>query len=427
MDDVRAVMDAAGSRRAVLLGASEGGPMSLLFAATYPERTRALILYGAYAHFHTWVMDKDSLEQFIAGIENGWGTGASAQRFAPDAAKDERYRSWWGRCERLSVSPSDAVALARMNAAIDVRSIVPTIRVPTLVLHRTDDARIRFAGGVYLGQHIKGAKFVEMPGRDHPIWTGDVDRVVDEIEEFVTGTRPEPDYDRVLATMLAARYIAKRGDLHWGERLSAMRNAAQDVIIRHQGRPIAIGHEGLSARFDGPARAVRCAIALHETADTLGLSAAAGVHVGEISVHEETVVGVALHVTERIASLAGPGEILVSAIVHDLVAGSGLHFVERASQQIEGFQGSVRLFAVMVEQHLEPAIRAAKPSSLEMLSSREREVLDLVANGLSNAAIAQRLRLSDHTVKRHVANILLKLDLPTRAAAAALIGRKTPA
>jgi DNA-binding CsgD family transcriptional regulator len=227
--------------------------------------------------------------------------------------------------------------------------------------------------------------------------------------------------------MLAARYIAKRGDLHWGERLSAMRNAAQDVIIRHQGRPIAIGHEGLSARFDGPARAVRCAIALHETADTLGLSAAAGVHVGEISVHEETVVGVALHVTERIASLAGPDEILVSAIVHDLVAGSGLHFVERASQQIEGFQGSVRLFAVMVEQHLEPAIRAAKPSSLEMLSSREREVLDLVANGLSNAAIAQRLRLSDHTVKRHVANILLKLDLPTRAAAAALIGRKTPA
>lgn len=425
MDDVRAVMDAAGSRRAVLLGASEGGPMSLLFAATYPERTRALILYGAYAHFYTWVMDKDALEQFIQGIENGWGTGASAQRFAPDAAKDERYRNWWGRCERLSVSPSGAVALARMNAAIDVRSIVPTIRVPTLVLHRTDDARIKFAGGTYLGRHIKGAKFVEMPGRDHPIWTGDVDRVVDEIEEFVTGTRPEPDYDRVLATILVARYIAKRGDPHWAERLSGMHDAAKDAILRHRGQPIAIGNEGLSAQFDGPARAVRCALALHETADTLGLSAAAGVHVGEISVREEAVVGVALHVTERIASLAGSSEILVSAIAHDLVAGCGLHFVERASQQIEGVEGSVPLFAVMVEQHLEPATRAAKPSSIEMLSSREREVLDLVASGLSNAAIAQCLRLSDHTVKRHVANILLKLDLPTRAAAAALIGRKT--
>jgi pimeloyl-ACP methyl ester carboxylesterase/DNA-binding CsgD family transcriptional regulator len=425
MDDVRAVMDAAGSRRAVLLGASEGGPMSLLFAATYPERTRALILYGAYAHFHTWVMDKDALEQFIQGIENGWGTGASAQRFAPDAAKDERYRNWWGRYERLSVSPSDAVALARMNAAIDVRSIVSTIRVPTLVLHRTDDARIKFAGGTYLGQHIKGAKFVEMPGRDHPIWTGDVDRVVDEIEEFITGTRPEPDYDRVLATILVARYIAECGDRHWGERHGAMRDAAKDVILRHHGRPIATGNEGLSARFDGPARAVRCALALGETAETLGVSVAAGVHVGEVSVHEEAVTGVALHVTERVASLAGPSEILVSAIVHDLVAGSGLHFVERANQQIEGLQGPVRLFAVMVEQHLEPVRRAAKPSSLDALSGREREVLDFVANGLSNAAIAQRLRLSDHTVKRHVANILLKLDLPTRAAAAALSGRKT--
>ena len=424
MDDVRAVMDAAGSRRAVLLGASEGGPMSLLFAATYPERTRALILYGAYAHFHTFVMDKDALEQFIQGIENGWGTGASAHRFAPDAARDERYRNWWARYERLSVSPSDAVALARMNAAIDVRSIVPTVRVPTLVLHRTDDARIKFAGGVYLGQRIKGAKFVEMPGRDHPIWTGDVDRVVDEIEEFVTGTRPEPDYDRVLATILSVRYIAKRLDRHWGERLGAMHAAAKDVILRHRGQAIAIGNEGLTAQFDGPVRAVRCAIALQETADALGLSAAAGVHVGEISVCEESVVGLALHVTERIASLAAAPEILVSAIVHDLVAGSGLHFVERAAQEIEGVEGSMRLWAVMVEQHLQPAIRAPRPTSLELLSGREREVLDLVANGLSNAAIAQRLRLSDHTVKRHVANILLKLDLPTRAAAAALTGRK---
>jgi DNA-binding NarL/FixJ family response regulator len=173
---------------------------------------------------------------------------------------------------------------------------------------------------------------------------------------------------------------------------------------------------------------VRCALALREAADAIGLSVAAGVHVGEISVHEGSVVGVALHVTERIASLAGPGEVLVSAIVTDLVAGSGLHFVERGSQRIEGIEGPMRLLSLMVEQHLEPApARTAKTPSLEMLSSREREVLDLVAEGLSNGVIAQRLRLSDHTIKRHVANILLKLDLPTRAAAAVLIGRQTPA
>jgi pimeloyl-ACP methyl ester carboxylesterase/DNA-binding CsgD family transcriptional regulator len=427
MDDVRAVMDAAGSRRAILLGASEGGPMSLLFAATYPERTRALILYGSYAHFHTWVMDKDSLEQFIRGIESGWGSGASAPRFAPEAAKEERYRNWWARYERLAASPSAAVALARMNAAIDVRSIVPAIRVPTLVIHRTDDARIRFAGGVYLGAHIKGAKFVEIPGRDHPIWTGDIDRVVDEIEEFVTGARPEPYYDRLLATILSVRHAAGRGDRSWNDGLLGMREVAGEAIARHRGHPIAITRDGISARFDGPARAVRCALALHEAAGPLGISVAAGVHVGEIAVHDRAVTGVALHVTERIASLARPREVLVSAIVNDLVAGSGLHLVERGSEQIEGIDGVVRLFAVMTEQHLEPATRAGKTCGLEVLSSREREVLDLVADGLSNAVIGKRLRLSGHTVKRHVANILLKLDLPTRAAAAALIGRKTPA
>ena len=433
MDDVRAVMDAAGSRRAVLLGASEGGPMSLLFAATYPERTRALVLYGAYAHFHTFVMDKDALEQFIAGIETAWGTGASAPRFAPEQAKDERFRTWWARYERQSASPSAAVALARMNAAIDVRSVVPTIRVPTLVIHRTDDARIKFAGGRYLAQHIKDAKFVEIPGRDHPIWTGDVDRVVDEIEEFVTGARPEPDHDRVLATILVARVVARtsaaaqRGDRHWIERVDRLRHDANDIVARYRGHAMPAGAEEIAARFDGPARSVRCALALCEAASALDLALAAGVHAGEISIYEGSPAGVALHVTQRVAAQARPGEVLVSAIVADLVAGSGLHFVERANAHVEGVDGAMRVLAVMVEQHLEPAARTTKTPGLDVLSDREREVLTLVAAGLSNAAIAQRLRLSDHTVKRHVANILLKLDLPTRAAAAALTGRQTSA
>lgn len=314
MDDLRAVMDAVGSGRAALLGASEGGPMSILFAATYPQRTRALVLYGSYAHFHTWVMDRDALESFIRGIEGSWGTGASAPLFAPDQSKDGRFPAWWGRFERLSASPSAAVTLARMNAAIDIRSVLASVRVPTLVIHRRDDARIKFAGGRYLAEKIAGARFVELPGRDHPIWAGEIDLVVDEIEEFLTGTR---------------------------------------------------------------------------------LRAAAG-------------------------------EIYVSGVVTDLVAGAGLHFSERGSAPIEGIEGGLRLLAVVTEQHLEPIARPGDAASLNTLSAREREVLTLVADGLSNAAIAERLHLSDHTVKRHVANILLKLDLPTRAAAAAMIGRNRP-
>lgn len=430
MDDVRAVMDAVGSRRAALLGASEGGPMSILFAATYPQRTRALVLYGSYAHFHTWVMGRDALEEFIRGIESSWGKGASAVRFAPEQAKDDRFKAWWGRYERLSVSPTAAVALARMNAEIDVRSVLPTIRVPTLIVHRSDDARIKLAGGRYLAEKIPGARFTEIPGRDHPIWTGDSDRVVDLIEEFLTGVPPAPDPARVLSTIMVARIVApgrhaaRLGDRRWGERVAQLRIAAADVVARHGGQTIGAGVEQIDARFDGPARAVRCALALLAAANDLGIALAAGVHTGEIEVRQETVAGLVLHITERICALAAGGEVLVSGVVTDLVAGSGLHFSERASEKIDGMDNPLRLFAAAAEQHLQPSAPPVHSADLGKLSAREREVLALVADGLSNAAIAERLELSDHTVKRHVANILLKLDLPTRAAAAALAGRQ---
>jgi pimeloyl-ACP methyl ester carboxylesterase/DNA-binding CsgD family transcriptional regulator len=432
MDDVRAVMDAVGSGRAALLGASEGGPMSILFAATYPQRTRALVLYGSYAHFHTWVLGREALEGFIRGIESSWGTGASAPLFAPDQSKDGRFPTWWGRFERLSASPGAAVALARMNAAIDVRSVLASVRVPTLVIHRRDDARIKFAGGRYLAEKIAGARFVELSGRDHPIWTGDVDPVVDEIEEFLTGSRPAPVPDRVLATIVVARLVspaqlaARYGDRQWNEMLERLRESARDIIARHGGQSGTAGVEEFTARFDGPARAVRCAAALRDAAGGLGIKLAAGVHAGEIEIHSDTIAGFAVHVTEQISARAAAGEVLVSGIVTDLVAGAGLHFSERGNAPIEGIEGGLRLLAVVTEQHLEPIARAGDAPSLETLSAREREVLTLVADGLSNAAIAKRLRLSDHTVKRHVANILLKLDLPTRAAAAALIGRDRP-
>ncbi len=390
------------------------------------------MLYGSYAHFHTWVMGREALEGFIAGIESSWGSGASCPRFAPDASKDARFTAWWARYERLAASPGAAVVLARMNAAIDVRSVLGSVRVPTLIVHRRDDARIKFPGGKYLADKIAGARFAELAGRDHPIWTGDVDAAVDEIEEFLTGARPMPVADRVLATIVVARLVspaqlaARFGDRKWGELLERLRDSAKDIIARFGGHSVAASVEELTARFDGPARAVRCALALREAAAALGIRLAAGVHAGEIEIHGETIAGFAVHVTEQICVRAAANEVLVSGVVTDLVAGAALHFAERPNLPIEGIEGGLRVLAVVTEQHLEPVTRAHAPASLDALSEREREVLTLVADGLSNSAIAQRLKLSDHTVKRHVANILLKLDLPTRAAAAALLGRAPP-
>ena len=409
MDDIRAVMDATGSGRAVLLGASEGAPMSILFAATYPERTRALILYGGYAHFHTWVMSREALAGFLKNAEESWGSGGSLPNFAPTRMDDPRFQAWWARFERLSASPGAAIALARMNEQIDVR--------------------VKVAGGRYLAEKIKGARYVELPGRDHPVWTGDIDRVVDEIEEFLTGARPLRDIDRVLATILVVRLVAPArvaaqiGDKPWSERITKLRNAAAETFERHGGRLAGSGAEEIVAHFDRPARAVRCALALRDAADSFKLKLAAGIHVGEIEIRDDAIAGLTVHVAGRIAARAGAGEVLVSSLVTDLVAGSGLHFEDLGPETVEGINTPLRLLAVVTYQHLQPSVRSPRGASLDMLSAREREVLDLVASGLSNAVIAGRLRLSGHTVKRHVANILLKLDLPTRAAAAALIGR----
>jgi pimeloyl-ACP methyl ester carboxylesterase/DNA-binding CsgD family transcriptional regulator len=433
MDDVRAVMDAAGSGRAALLGASEGASISILFAATYPERARALVLYGGYAHFHTWVMGPEALASFTRHVETSWGSGAMLRHFAPGRCEDARFKAWWSRFERLSISPTAAIALARMNAQIDVRHVLSAVQVPALVLHRTDDARVAIAGGRYLAQKIRGARFVELPGRDHPIWTGDVDRVADEVEEFLTGERPAVSHERVLATLLVARLVAperlaaRLGDRLWNERIDRLREAAADAVARHAGRLIGTGSDEVRAHFDGTSRAVRCALTLQDAAKRLELPLAAGVHAGEVDIRDGLVAGLALHVTERVAARAIGGEVLVSGVVNDLIVGSGLHFIERGNEAIEGMDNPLRLLAVMVEQHLEPHTRAARAPNLETLTARERQVLALVAEGRSNASIAQSLQLSEHTVKRHVANILLKLDLPTRAAAAALVGRSQDA
>jgi pimeloyl-ACP methyl ester carboxylesterase/DNA-binding CsgD family transcriptional regulator len=433
MDDIRAVMDAVGSRRAVLLGASDGAPLSIRFAAAHPERTRALVVYGGYAHFHTGVMPEDALARFLDHAAATWGTGATLKHFAPGLVDDARFTRWWARFERLAASPTAAVTLARMNAQIDVRDVLADVRVPTLVLHRREDARVNIAGGRFVAEGIDGARFVALDGRDHPIWTGDIDPVVDAIEEFLTGKPSAATHRRSLAALLVARLVspgrlaARLGDARFAERSERFRNGAGAAIVRHGGRAAHGGLDDTLACFDGPAHAVRCALEMRDVADGVGLGLGAAVHVGEIELRGDDVTGLALHVVRSLAAQAGAGEILATALVADLTPGSGLHYTARGEVPVEGLDAPMRVMSVMPEQHLQPVAAVRNlPPRLDALTTREREVLDHVARGLSNAAIAQRLNLSDHTVKRHVANILLKLDLPTRAAAAALTGGRMP-
>ena len=430
MEDVHAVMDAAGCGRAALLGTSEGAPISILFAATYPERTRCLVIYGGYAHFHSAVQNSEAAKRFAEEADKSWGTGATLRHFAPGRVSDPHFSNWWARFERLSASPTAAVALARMDANVDVRSLLLDVHIPTLVIHRANDARVDPEAGRSLARNIPDAKFVEIPGRDHPIWTGDVDRVADLIEEFLTGAHPHPEGRRMLAALLAFRAVrseglcAAFGDRQWLEALEQFRAAATKAV-RHVGGHLApsVG-QTMIAWFDGAARAAGCAVALRETAATLGLRLAQGLHAGEVEIAGHGVAGIAVHVTERIAEHAGGDDILASAIFPELSTGSGLQFIEQDWISVEGLEGPLACMALATERHLEPVARKPTQPDLDKLSAREREVLTLVADGLSNPAIAAQLRLSEHTVKRHVANILLKLDLPTRTAAAAVAARQ---
>ncbi|TIT03074.1 alpha/beta fold hydrolase [Mesorhizobium sp.] len=425
MDDVRAVMDAAGSGRAALLGASEGAPMAMLFAATYPERTRALVLYGGYAHFHKWVMPPERLNAFIEMAETAWGTGATLPYFAPGRVDESRFATWWGRFERLSASPTAAAALARMNAGIDVRGVLAAISAPTLLIHRRNDVRVDPDASRFLAKKILNAHLVEVPGRDHPIWTGDVDRVADLIEEFLTGERAVAEAERVLAALLATRIYdtARLGDRMWSERSLRFQETWRLLVGRHGGRSAGTHGELMMSRFDAPARAIRCAAALRDAAQNIGVATAQGAHVGEIELRGPPA-GLIGRVTMQLAARAGSGDILASRLVADLATGSGLHFTDAGRITLDELDEPLALVHATSEQHLEPACRPkARMTEPAALTARESEVVSLIADGKSNAAIAAELRLSEHTVKRHVANILLKLDLPSRAAAAAFSAR----
>jgi class 3 adenylate cyclase/pimeloyl-ACP methyl ester carboxylesterase len=357
MDDVRAVMDAVGSKKAALLGFSEGGPMSIVFAATYPQRTTALVLYASYARL-AWAPDYPwgrTDEQRLARekmIRNAWGQGNHVALFAPSFANDSEYRKWNARAERASASPGAALELLKMNMEIDVRHVLQTVAVPTLVLHRATDRVTNDAeNGRYLARNIRGAQYIELPGEDYTPWAGDSFSLCDEIQAFLTGVRSGPEPDRVLATVLftdivdATKSAAEIGDRAWKDLLGQHHFIVRQQLDRHRGREIDTAGDGFLASFDGPARAVRCGRAIADTVKSLNIQIRAGVHTGECEVMGAKLSGIAVHIGARVAALAMPDEILVSGTVKDLVAGSGLRFESRGTHVLKGVPGEWPLFS----------------------------------------------------------------------------------
>jgi class 3 adenylate cyclase len=352
MDDLRVVMDAAGMEQAAVLGISEGAPLSILFAATYPDRCRALVLYGSFSRFSHWFPNEEALAAFFGYVEQAWGSGGSVQRFAPSRTNDAAFQHWWGRNERLGASPAAVTALMRMNSQIDISGILPAVRVPTLVIHRTGDKTVNVEGGRDVAAHIPGARLVEFPGDDHLYFAGEnSDDIADAIEEFLTGSRAPVAVDRVLATVLFTDIVgstekaAALGDQRWRDLLDSHHATIRRNLARFRGHEVKTTGDGFLATFDGPARGVRCACAIADEIRPLGIEVRAGLHTGECEMIGDDVGGIAVHIGARVAALAGAGEVLVSSTIKDLVAGSGLHFGDRGSQSLKGIPGEWRIFA----------------------------------------------------------------------------------
>ncbi len=353
MDDLRAVMDAAGMEQAALLGISEGAPLSVLFAATYPSRCRALVLYGSFSRFSYWFPTEEALATFFGYVEQAWGSGGSVRRFAPSRANDAVFQRWWGRNERLGASPAAVTALMRMNSQIDISGILPAVQAPTLVIHRTGDKTVRVEGGRDMAAHIPGARLLELPGIDHIYYVGEnAGEISDAIEEFLTGSRAPVPVNRVLATVLFTDIVASTekaaalGDQRWRDLLEEHHATIRRNLARFRGHEVKTTGDGFLATFDGPARGVRCACAIADEIRPLGIEIRAGLHTGECEVMGGDFGGIAVHIGARVAALAGAGEVLVSSTVKDLVAGSGLRFSDYGVRSLKGVPGEWRVFAV---------------------------------------------------------------------------------
>jgi len=359
MDDVRAIMDDLGSESAVLMGISEGGPMSMLFAATYPERTQALVLCGAEVKEEKtddWPWGESTREDHeryltIENVLARWGQGLVADYVAPSRKGDKRLRELFGRLQVQAASPHDAVAFMRMAFEIDVRHVAPSINAPTLIVHRTGDQVCDVGNARWLAQHIRGAKYVELPGVDHIPWI-DGDDILGEIREFLTGVREPEEPDRVLTTVLFTDIVGSTerarqlGDRRWRDLLERHHEVVRAELARFRGREVDTTGDGFFATFDGPARAIRSAKAVTESVRGLGLEIRAGLHTGEVELAGDSVRGIAVHTGARVAAQAGPSEVLVSQTVKDLVAGSGIEFQNRGTHELKGVPGEWRLYAV---------------------------------------------------------------------------------
>jgi len=357
MEDVWAVLEATGSKRTALLGDAEGGQMAMLFAATYPERTSALVLVNTSARHlrdvdYPWGRPVDLTSRFLQRMEELWGTGGLIDIMAPSVAHDERLRRWFGRYERLSLGPRAGATMYGAQLERDLRGVLPTIRVPTLVLHRAGNRHIRVGHGRYLAEHIPSAKYVELPGEDHLFHVGDTEVLLREIEEFLTGVRPAAEFDRVLATVLFTDIVrsteraAVLGDRAWIALLETHNGIVRRELTRHRGREVKTAGDGFLATFDGPARAIRCASAIRDEVRPLGIEIRAGLHTGECKLMGDDVGGIAVHIGARVVGKAGAGEVLVSSTVKDLVAGSGIRFADRGLHLLKGVPGEWHLFTV---------------------------------------------------------------------------------
>jgi class 3 adenylate cyclase len=354
MDDVRAIMDHIGLQRAVLLGYSEGCAMSTLFAATYPERVSRLVLFGGFAR-HPYLSGENG-ENIISERVKHWGSGEMIKRVIPSEAGNPEAVKRFAKFERLSASPGAIRAFSQLNAQIDVTSILPSVRVPTLVLHRRTDAMVPIQCGRDLAAQIPAARFIEYPEGDHAIYSGNAEAVLGDIEEFITGHREKPstDFERVLATVLftdivdSTRSAAEMGDQAWRRLLDNHDQMAKQLVEQHRGSLIKTTGDGILATFDGPGRAVRCALAFGAAAKQIGLPLRAGLHTGEIEIRGRDIGGIAVHAAARVMAQSKSSEVLVSRVVTDLVAGAGLKFSERGSHELKGLPGRWDLFAASV-------------------------------------------------------------------------------
>ncbi|MDP9245542.1 MAG: adenylate/guanylate cyclase domain-containing protein [Chloroflexota bacterium] len=356
-DDIRTVMDAAGSERATIVGVGDSGPLACLFAATQPQRTASLVLVNTGARltrtadYPMGLSDAD-VDAFLVRTKETWGTGGVADVFSPSVANDERYKQWWARYQRMSASPGRSTAMAKLVFGVDVRHVLSTIHVPTLILHRRGFRFFPVELGRYLAQHIAGAKLVELEGADGFAYLGDTDALLNEIEEFVTGTRRAQDVDRVLATVLLTDMVgstdkaAQLGDRRWREVLDTHDEIVRAQLETFRGRLHRATGDGVLATFDGPARGIRCALAIRDRLRDAGIDIRTGLHAGEIELRGDEIGGIAVHIAARIEAEAATGEILCSSTVKELVTGSDLAFADRGRKQLKGVPGDWQLYGV---------------------------------------------------------------------------------